>query len=95
MFNIKSSELEIIEKLGEGSFGAVFLCNWKGRQVALKKLTSSMLSSHINDFFREAALMTGIKPHKNVVRIHGLCQEFVRFYEFLNYSRNFLIFLYC
>lgn len=34
-----------------------------------------MLSTHVNEFFREAALMTGIPPHKNVVKIYGLCQE--------------------
>jgi hypothetical protein len=54
MFNIKSQDLEIIQKLGEGSFGAVFSAKWKGDIVALKKLTGAMISSHVNDFFREA-----------------------------------------
>jgi hypothetical protein len=80
MFNIKSADLELVKKLGEGSFGAVWLCRWqqkdgKRRLVALKKLMSSMMNSHVNDFFREATLMTGIAPHKNVVKIYGLCQE--------------------
>lgn len=71
MFNIKSSEIEFVKKIGEGSYGAVYLCNWKDKKVALKKLTSAMISTHVNDFFREAATMTGIAPHKNVVRIYG------------------------
>lgn len=79
MFNIKSSDLEIEKKLGEGSFGAVFLAKWKNETIALKKLTGAMISSHVNDFFREAALMTGIQPQKNVVRIYGLCQELNNF----------------
>jgi hypothetical protein len=64
MFNIRSSDLEMKHKIGEGSFGAVYLCSYKGEDVALKKLTAAMISTHVNDFFREAATMTGIKPHK-------------------------------
>jgi hypothetical protein len=91
MFNIKSSDLEIVKKLGEGSFGAVYLCTWRKdgteRQVALKKLIGSMMSAHVNDFFREATLMTGIAPHKNIVRyVEVLC--FVRFGQLNLLPRN-------
>jgi serine/threonine protein kinase len=34
-----------------------------------------MMSSQVSEFFREASLMLGIKPHKNIVRIFGMCQE--------------------
>ena len=60
MFNIKSDSLSIIRRLGEGSYGAVFLAkNAEGKLVAVKKLTGSMLASAASDFFREAALMVG------------------------------------
>lgn len=75
MFNIKADDLEIVEKLGEGSFGAVFLCKFRSELVALKKLTGGMMQNNVNEFFREAALMMGIPPCKNVVRIYGMCQE--------------------
>lgn len=62
MFNIKAADLEIIKKLGEGSFGAVFLARYnspKGtREVAVKKLTSSMLSASVDGFFREAVRLS-------------------------------------
>jgi hypothetical protein len=59
MFNIKSSDLTIVKRLGEGSFGAVFLAEFKTskgtiKQVAVKKLTSSMLAAAVDGFFREA-----------------------------------------
>lgn len=80
MFNIKNTDLEVIKKLGEGSFGAVFLCNWKpkNRRVALKKLLGNMMSSHIDGFFREATLMTGThcqtlpSPYKTFYKAHYL-----------------------
>jgi serine/threonine protein kinase len=71
--------LEIISKLGEGSFGAVYLGKFRKRHVAIKKLAGSMLSSQVNDFFREASLMLSIPPHRNVVRIFGMCQEMNNF----------------
>ena len=33
----------------------------------------------ISGFFREASLMLSIKPHLNVVRSHGMCQELGNF----------------
>lgn len=77
LFSIVSSDLEIISKLGEGAYGAVFLGRYARLKchVAIKKLTGSMMSQHVSDFFREAALMLSISPHPNVVRIHGMCQE--------------------
>lgn len=55
MFNVKTADLQIVKKLGEGSFGAVFLAKYKGQKdVAVKKLTSSMLAASVDGFFREA-----------------------------------------
>jgi serine/threonine protein kinase len=71
IFNIRSSDLEIIQKLGEGSYGAVYLGRFHKAHVAIKKLAASMMSSNVSDFFREASLMLSIPPHKNVVRVYG------------------------
>jgi hypothetical protein len=73
LFNIKMSEVEILSKLGEGSFGAVYLGRFRKMHVAVKKLSASVLASQVNDFFREFSLMSAIKPHKNVVKIHVRC----------------------
>jgi hypothetical protein len=75
MFNISTGELKMFNKLGEGSFGAVFRGMYKGRFVAIKKLANSMLSDQVASFFAEASLMLSIKPHINIVRTYGMCQE--------------------
>jgi serine/threonine protein kinase len=38
-----------------------------------------VLNSTSSDFFREASLMLSIPPHRNVVRIFGMCQEMNNF----------------
>jgi uncharacterized membrane protein YciS (DUF1049 family) len=74
-WSIKSSDIEIGKKLGEGSFGAVFKGAYKGKPVAIKKLAANMLGAQVSAFFQEAATMFAIKPSKNVVRMYGMCQE--------------------
>jgi hypothetical protein len=56
LFSIVSSDLEIISKLGEGAYGAVYLGKYAKLKchVAIKKLTASMIGSAVSDFFREA-----------------------------------------
>jgi alpha-tubulin suppressor-like RCC1 family protein len=89
LFNIKSESLQIVRRLGEGSYGAVFLAkNKDGLMVAVKKLAGTMMSGTASDFFREAALMTGIPPHKNVVRTFGMCQEVNNFSLVMEYVPN-------
>eukprot|EP01122_Echinamoeba_exundans_P010757 TRINITY_DN4092_c0_g1_i1.p1 TRINITY_DN4092_c0_g1~~TRINITY_DN4092_c0_g1_i1.p1 ORF type:complete len:1750 (-),score=239.11 TRINITY_DN4092_c0_g1_i1:2239-7488(-) len=73
--NIQASEIQVLNKLGEGSFGAVYLGKYNKQFVAIKRLTASVLSSQIAEFFREASLMLSIKQHPNVVKIYGMCQE--------------------
>jgi hypothetical protein len=57
MFSIKGSELTYGEKIGEGSFGAVFRAQYKGESVAVKKLSAAVLAAQVSDFFREANVM--------------------------------------
>jgi serine/threonine protein kinase len=72
LFSIVSSDLQIISKLGEGAYGAVYLGKYARLRshVAIKKLTGGGV--HAAEFFREAALMMSISPHPNVVRIRTL-----------------------
>lgn len=72
---IKSNEIELSQKLGEGSFGAVYKGKYKGKDVAVKKLTANVLGTAVQAFFQEAATMVAVKPSKNVVRLIGMCQE--------------------
>jgi len=43
--------------------------------VAIKRLTNTVNAGSVNEFYREAALCLAIRPHINVVRTYGMCQE--------------------
>lgn len=88
LFNIKASELSVISKLGEGSFGAVYLGKYKGQHVAIKRLATNVLANQINDFFREAAVMLSQKKHRNVVHFMGMCQEQANFSMVMEFLPN-------
>eukprot|EP01122_Echinamoeba_exundans_P014794 TRINITY_DN6778_c0_g1_i1.p1 TRINITY_DN6778_c0_g1~~TRINITY_DN6778_c0_g1_i1.p1 ORF type:complete len:1331 (+),score=177.31 TRINITY_DN6778_c0_g1_i1:128-4120(+) len=87
LFSVKYSDLDIGAKLGEGSFGSVFLAKYKGQPVAVKKL-NSISSSAIGDFFRESSIMMSVKQNPNVTRLIGLCQEAGNFCIVLEFLKN-------
>jgi hypothetical protein len=79
VLSIKSNDLVMGKKLGEGSFGAVYLGEYKGRKVAIKRLANNMISSHVADFFREASVMLSIPKNTFIVEMIGMCQELSNF----------------
>jgi TM2 domain-containing membrane protein YozV len=48
ILTIPSDQIKILHKLGEGSYGAVFLGLYEGQFVAVKKLLKSMLSAELD-----------------------------------------------
>jgi hypothetical protein len=75
VLSIKASDISLISQLGSGAFGTVWLANYQGRVVAVKKLTGSALSGQLVEFFREASLMLSIPRHRNIVAVYGMCQD--------------------
>jgi len=65
---IPGKDITIIQLIGDGHFGEVFLGNWQSTSVALKKLKDPTLR---NEFFAEAKLL-GSLNHPNIVRLLGL-----------------------
>ena len=68
-------EIEIIKEIGKGGFATVYKANYKGKQVALKKIDiveGSTAVEVFNDFIRETWIMNGIQ-HRNIIGFHGLC----------------------
>ena len=44
--------------------------------MAIKKLSNAVSGGgQLNEFFRESALMLSLKPHENVLKPIGMCQE--------------------
>jgi serine/threonine protein kinase len=75
-----NDSIKVLSKLGEGSCGTVYLCSAGSRYVALKRLSvanSPSLSPQAakklrKAIYKEASLMTSIRPHKNVIQMLGL-----------------------
>jgi serine/threonine protein kinase len=68
-----ASQIKLIAKLGEGSFGTVHLVQLKdGKFVALKKLNPGSSSA---DAHREASVMTQLPRHPNLVQMLGIFVE--------------------
>jgi serine/threonine protein kinase len=72
---IQDNEIELIEELGSGCFGKVYLGKCRGKDVAIKKLHSQRLDEKtLRDFKKEVEVMTQLH-HPNVVLFMGACFE--------------------
>eukprot|EP00899_Mesostigma_viride_P012543 jgi/Mesvir1/2128/Mv16654-RA.2 len=70
---INYEELQMLEKVGEGTFGEVFRGKWLGKEVAIKRMrTSSLTPSRLLDFDKEVAILEKIR-HPNCVLYMGFC----------------------
>jgi Protein kinase domain/IPT/TIG domain len=71
------AELDLLEKIGRGNYGDVFLANWRETQVAVKcckmppYATAEEMDQFIADFEHEATLMKSLR-HPNVVQFLGI-----------------------
>jgi serine/threonine protein kinase len=66
-WRVRYSDLKIGDKIGSGGFGAVYHGEWRGTEVAVKKLFKSDLSE---EFAREVAFMVKLR-HPNLVLFMG------------------------
>jgi len=73
------NDLEMIEKLGEGTFGTVYACLFKATPCAVKQLREDKESSVqlLADMLREHDAMMGLR-HPNVVLMLGIATDHVR-----------------
>nr|XP_027200056.1 tyrosine-protein kinase ITK/TSK-like isoform X2 [Dermatophagoides pteronyssinus] len=72
-WEIKVSDLQLLEELGSGQFGVVRHGKWKGKyDVAVKLMKEGTMSER--DFIEEAKVMTKLQ-HPNLVKLHGICIE--------------------
>jgi predicted Ser/Thr protein kinase len=64
--------LSFTREIGAGSYGKVFLGEWRGAQVAIKVSNST---SDAEGFLSEAKLTLGITPHPNLVQTFGVSTD--------------------
>lgn len=67
------NDLAFRELLGHGSFGEVWLCDYKGREVAVKKIRVQS-EAHIHAFHREVTIMAAVQ-HPYLVKFLGACAD--------------------
>ena len=69
-------DLKTGKLLGEGAYGEVYLGNWNGREVAIKKLILKKLPASLaKDFEREAKLMAECGQSPHILKLFGICTE--------------------
>ncbi|XP_034562050.1 activated CDC42 kinase 1 isoform X2 [Notolabrus celidotus] len=74
---IRETELQLLERLGDGTFGVVRRGEWTGPNgrmltVAVKCLKAGVLDSDgLDDFIREVNAMHSLS-HQNLIRLHGI-----------------------
>mmetsp|Transcript_8085 Transcript_8085/g.13859 ORF Transcript_8085/g.13859 Transcript_8085/m.13859 type:complete len:446 (+) Transcript_8085:75-1412(+) len=68
---IKMEDCTVIKTLGQGAFGKVLLCKWKGQDVAVKQLLVNQFSQETIDMFiQELAMLNKVK-HPNCMKFMG------------------------
>jgi len=71
MTEISYTEVDCQEKIGGGGFGDVYKGNFRGTEVAIKKVLSDKLSKDaVEELIKEAEIMTNLR-HPNVVLFMG------------------------
>lgn len=74
-YKIDFKSLAIGALIGSGSFGHVYSGEYRGADVAIKKLKhQKMTKSQLEEFQQEAAVMVGLR-HPNIVLFMGVCVD--------------------
>ena len=74
LLTIVADELKFGRLLAEGSFDQVWLGKWRQSPAAIKQVKRDVVNEKAtDDFFREASLISAIRPHGNIVQLFGVC----------------------
>lgn len=74
-YRIDYSSLTLGEPIGTGGFGVVFKGEYRGADVAIKKLKSQVMNkTQLEEFAKESAVMIGLR-HPNILLFMGVCLD--------------------
>lgn len=78
-FQISSSELQILRKIGSGGEGIVYEAKWKNLIVAIKYFNFRFMTEEtiIQNFKKESNLMSSLR-HPNIITFYGATLSFPR-----------------
>ncbi|VTZ69766.1 protein kinase, putative [Plasmodium chabaudi chabaudi] len=69
---IEKNDIEIMEFISEGSFGAIYKAMWNNQIIAIKKFNPSMTLEGMRSIAREINAYRSIS-HKYIVKYYGVC----------------------
>jgi tRNA A-37 threonylcarbamoyl transferase component Bud32 len=70
---INVAQIQLLARIGKGSFAEVFRATWRGSEIAVKKLPARAVDEEMRaDFEGEAALMSRLR-HPNCLQYLGSC----------------------
>jgi tRNA A-37 threonylcarbamoyl transferase component Bud32 len=81
-------------KIGEGGFGEIYLGNWQGKKVAIKKLTLKNLrvgDNNLSKFINEINIISSLR-HPNIVLYMGASVDKGNYYMISEYLPNGTLF---
>ena len=81
-------------KIGEGGFGEIYLGNWQGKKVAIKKLTLKNLrvgDNNLSKFINEINIISSLR-HPNIVLYMGASVDKENYYMITEYLPNGTLF---
>lgn len=69
---IKRKDIIFGKEMGKGSSGTVYSGEWRGQKIAIKELSRDLFHERTKTL-GEVKLAMGLRPHKNVIQILGVC----------------------
>ena len=81
-------------KIGEGGFGEIYLGNWQGKKVAIKKLTLKNLrvgDNNLSKFINEINIISSLR-HPNIVLYMGASVDKENYYMITEFLPNGTLF---
>ena len=72
---IDYDKLEVLETLGEGTFGTVLKAVYIGEVVAIKTIKIINITEHVLNKFKEEIVFMAPLHHANLVRLIGACLD--------------------